>query len=94
MEQELTAMSPIIQFGFAGFSMLLLGLIFWLVRKVLEVLQETNTVIQANTSAIQRLVEGSEDELSLMRKIYDRLISRPCQLEKYKEINLVRPEGD
>ena len=81
-------MSPFIQFGFAGFSVLLLGLIFWLVRRVLEVLQETNTVIQENTSAIERLVDGSEGEMELLRDIHDRLISRPCQLEKYQEIML------
>ena len=45
-------MSPLLQYGFAGFSIVLLGVLVWLIRELLSVLKENNRVIAENTQAI------------------------------------------
>jgi len=69
---------PIIQYGFLGFSAVLLGVIIWLIRRLLEVLEANNRIIAANTEAIRDLNNMTGDLLKLNRSLHDKLISRPC----------------
>ena len=41
-------MSPLIQYGFAGFSLILLAVLVWLIRELLIVLKANNRVMQLN----------------------------------------------
>ena len=79
---------PIVQWGFAGFAAVLLGLIVWLVRRLLGLLEHTDDVIAANTTAIRALGsrldaidERAGESLTVQRDVRDRLLSRPCLLE-------------
>ena len=71
-------LQPVVQYGFLGFSVVLLGVVIWLIRKLLEVLEANNRVISANTEAIRDLSRMTVDLLNLNRSLHDKLISRPC----------------
>ncbi|HPD28573.1 MAG TPA: hypothetical protein PLL20_01155 [Phycisphaerae bacterium] len=69
---------PVVQYGFLGFSVVLLGVVIWLIRKLLEVLEANNRIIAANTEAIRELTNMTCDLLKLHRSLHDKIISRPC----------------
>ena len=69
---------PIIQYGFLGFSAVLLAMISWLIRRLLAVLEANNKVIADNTLAISRVLDNTDDLLKLNRSLHDKIISRPC----------------
>ena len=69
---------PVVQYGFLGFSVVLLGVVIWLIRQLLEVLEANNRIIAANTVAIRDLTRTTGDLLNLNRSLHDKSISRPC----------------
>jgi len=71
-------LSPYIQYGFAGFCFVLLGIIVWLIRNLLQVLKANNDVISENTGAIRELAKTVTEMALLQRNIHDRLLARPC----------------
>ena len=80
---------PIVQYGFAGLSAALLGLVGWMVYRLFQVLEGNTEVIRQNTAASEQLsgqakdLEEKTDELiRLDRKVHDRLLSRPCLKEQ------------
>jgi hypothetical protein len=75
---NLDVMSPVIQYGFLGFSIVLLGLVIWLIRRLLAVLDATNRIIAGNTKAIGDLSKMTGDLLAINRSLHDKIISRPC----------------
>jgi len=74
--------SPAIQYGFAGFSFILVGIIVWLISKLLTLLTKTNEIIAHNTKAIESIGRETSDLLFLNREIHDKLLSRPCIAQK------------
>ena len=73
---------PVIQYGFLGFSAVLLGVVIWLIRKLLGVLEANNQIITANTEAIRDLSQMTRDLLKVNRSLHDKIISRPCIAER------------
>ena len=71
-------MSPLIQYGFAGFSLILLGVLIWLIRELLLVLKENNRVIAENTQAIKSVDKNTTNTFAIMVEIKDELLKRPC----------------
>lgn len=71
-------LQPIVQYGFLGFSAVLLGVVIWLIRRLLEVLEANSRIIAGNTEAILDLTNMTADLLKLNRSVHDKLISRPC----------------
>jgi len=69
---------PIVQYGFVGFAAVLLGIVVWLIQKLLTVLDANNRIIAANTEAIRDLAGLTSDLLRLNRSLHDKIISRPC----------------
>ena len=76
---------PIIQYGFLGFSAVLLGVVIWLIQKLLGLLAANNRVITANTEAIRSLTSQTCDLLKLTRSLHDKLLARPCIAEKERD---------
>ena len=74
--------APIVQYGFLGFSAVLLGLVIWLIKKLLIVLERNSEVITRNTEVIRDLTSQTCDLLKLNRSLHDKIISRPCIAEK------------
>lgn len=71
-------MSPIIQYGFAGFSLILLAVLVWLIRELLIVLKANNRVIAENTQAIKSVDKNTTATFDIMVEIKDELLKRPC----------------
>lgn len=78
MEGSQLLLEPIVQYGFLGFSAVLLGVVIWLIHKLLGMLEATNRIIAANTEAINDLSTLANDLMVLNRSVHDKLISRPC----------------
>lgn len=74
--------APIIQYGFAGFCIVLIFIIVWLINRLLTVLEKTNEVISRNTETIARVLTSSADMMKILRSTHDRLLSRPCLKER------------
>ena len=68
----------IVQYGFVGFSAVLLWVVIWLIKKLLVVLERNSEVIARNTDAIRDLTSQTCDLLKLNRSLHDKIISRPC----------------
>lgn len=75
-------LEPVIQYGFLGFSMVLLALVIWLIKQLLCVIRQNNAIIAANTEAIRDLANMTSDLLRLNRSLHDKIISRPCIARK------------
>ena len=69
---------PVVQYGFLGFSAVLLGVVIWLIRRLLGVLEAYSRVISANTEAIRDLMSMTGDLMKINRSLHDKIISRPC----------------
>ena len=78
METHELFLQPVIQYGFLGFSVVLLGIVIWLIKRLLAVLEATNQIIAANTEAIKEVTTLTSDLLALNRQLHDKIISRPC----------------
>lgn len=71
-------MNPLIQFGFAGLSIILLGILVWLIRQLLDVLKENSRVISMNTQAIKEVGDTAKSTLDLSIEMKNELLRRPC----------------
>jgi hypothetical protein len=77
MQPELLV-EPMVQYGFAGLSVLLLGLLAWMVQKLVALLEANTRVISENTNAIAVQNAQQREAMRLFSDIRDRLLRRPC----------------
>lgn len=82
IEQEL------IQYGFAGMSMVLIGIIVWLITKLIEVIQKNNSVIAKLIDTIKSQDESHkktetkiDDLIKVINKHNELFLVRPCMLQ-------------
>lgn len=73
--------APAIQYGFAGFSVLLLALLFWLIKRVLDVLSATGVIIEKNTATISNLAHQLETQSETLADVRDKLLARRCMMD-------------
>lgn len=71
-----------IQFGFAGLSMILLGIIVWLIKKLFDVLDRNTTAFCANTEAINNNTRMISEQKAISIEVKDLLLSKPCISER------------
>jgi len=71
-------LSPIMQFGFAGFSGVLLVILVWLINKLLGVLERNNQIISDNTNAINTLITNEQQNATTLADLRDKVLQRPC----------------
>lgn len=64
-------MDSVAQYGFAGFCVVLLCIIVWLIKQLLEVIRANNAVIERNTEALVENGKGIRDSLSVVRHIHE-----------------------
>lgn len=82
-------LSPM-EMGFAGFAAVLLFILFWMIRRLLETQDRLGDVIKSNTVAMERLM-GHRDALGEVHErlernvndVRDRLLGRPCLKDKH-----------
>jgi cell division protein FtsB len=75
-------LTPTLQYGFAGFSLILVGVIVWLIRQLLRVLNQNNRVISNNTSAIVAVTKDTEETKAEVRALREELMKRSCLLTR------------
>jgi len=68
---SVNVLQPIFQYGFAGFSGVLLAIIVWLTKRLLGLLADNNRIITEHT-AITR------ESLKILRDLKSKIITRPC----------------
>ena len=71
-------LQPVIEYGFLGFSAVLLAVVIWLIKQLLIVMKANNTIVAQNTAAMKTLTATVSDLMILNRSLHDKLISRPC----------------
>lgn len=78
-EQQVTSLfNPLVQYGFAGFCFVLVGVIIWLICQLLGVIKENNKIIQDNSSAITKLISTTNKNNETGDKLKELLLQRPC----------------
>ena len=85
---DLSVMSPSMQYGFAGFAFLLLGVVVWMIKQLLKVLKDTNTVVGNNTQVMNSVHETAGETRELMIEVKDQLLSRPCLMQSAERAKL------
>jgi len=77
-------MSPVMQCGFAGFAVVLLAVIIWMLvqwqkmhREQIKLQGETNKIIAANTATIDKMCS----KMDRLQDVHDLLLSRPCMVD-------------
>jgi hypothetical protein len=70
--------TPYVQLGFAGFAFALLGIIVWLIRQLLVVLEKTTDVVAGNTEALRTIVSSVEDSRKALESFREQFLARPC----------------
>jgi len=78
MQETTSILTPIMQFGFAGLSAVLLVILVWLIKELLSILKETNRIIAANTQAIQSVDENARIVVNTTNALKDEIYKRPC----------------
>ncbi|MCE5306371.1 MAG: hypothetical protein LLG20_01895 [Acidobacteriales bacterium] len=76
----------LIQGGFAGMCAVLLGLLFWMIKTLIALIREHNTVLQAHTIVMSEIDKRSGELLQLNRQVHDRLLARPCLMKKTDDV--------
>ena len=77
-------MSAPLQGAFAGLSLILIGVIIWLIKQLLVVLKDNNRIVAANTAAINAIYDTTDETKRLLSNIRDDLMTRPCLLDGKK----------
>ena len=81
MENNILA-TPVIQYGFAGFCIVLLAINVWLMNKFCLLLKDVTNVLSKNNDLIETLNKTGNEHKNLLINIKDCLLSRPCIHEK------------
>lgn len=76
--EEIKLFSPLLQYGFAGFSMALLVVLVWMIRNLMQVLKDTSRIIDQNSEVIRQVVAGQNGATQEIRFLRDELLKRPC----------------
>jgi hypothetical protein len=74
----ITPLAPVLQWGFAGFCLLLLGIIVWQTKQLLNVIKANNRVVTQCTRAIEGARETSEEVRTELRAMRDEQLRHGC----------------
>lgn len=74
--------SPVMQYGFAGFCLILLAINVWLMNKFCLLLSDVTNVLSKNNDLISTINREGNEHKALLINIKDCLLSRPCIHEK------------
>lgn len=84
MQSDILA-SPVIQYGFAGFSVILLAIVVWLIMRVidghdkaLKAYTNATEALTSNTAKLSELAVASGEFRETNSGLRDELMRRPC----------------
>jgi len=69
---------PVAQLGFAGFALILLVIVVWQFRELIQLLKENNKVLSAMTETMNLTQEKLRESVELQVSVRDKLLARPC----------------
>jgi hypothetical protein len=75
-------MSPIFQYGFAGFAAVQLVILVWVIKRVLDAFTENTKVIANNTNAIVGIGTQITALTTLVGELRDKIITLECVKDK------------
>lgn len=78
MEPAATLLTPIVQYGFAGLSAVLLAMLAWCISTIIGLQRETTRTVAANTEMISGVLKEITAQTALLRDTRDRILQRPC----------------
>jgi hypothetical protein len=70
--------NPAIQYGFAGFAAILLGLLFWLIRRLLDLFERVTAVMGEHSSLIKVLDSHLLETRETMFSMRDKFLTLKC----------------
>lgn len=79
-------LAPALQWGFAGFALILLGVLVWLIGQLLTLLRATNEIISANTGAIHENNVLVERVQKTTQDVRDRILTFKCPMRHEPEL--------
>lgn len=82
-------LTPIVQYGFAGFCAILLGIVIWMIRVGERMTHEVTKVVENNTATIEKVndtverhegnaSQRSKETLTAVHDMREKLLARPC----------------
>jgi short-subunit dehydrogenase involved in D-alanine esterification of teichoic acids len=77
-ELGLTSAEMVIQYGFAGFSIILLGILIWLLKRFLELQSKAIEALNRNTEVVKETKKQIQNVETITVDMKDKLQSRPC----------------
>jgi hypothetical protein len=77
--------NPVIQYGFAGLSLILLGFVVWLVKKIVRITEDCTRVMTNLLEKQSAQLTLLQDMIRLCRDIHDKLLARPCIAKRERE---------
>jgi hypothetical protein len=69
---------PLIQTGFFGVCLLLLGIIYWLIQRLLDLTERNTAAFTKNSDVISQLEVNAKERKDILNDIKAALLSRPC----------------
>lgn len=75
---DLGSFSFVMQYGFAGFSVLLLGVLVWMVAKFIQSQKETIRVLEKLGASIDKNDTTNQSIKLEVTEMHRKLNSRPC----------------
>ena len=95
--QAIVSLAPVLQYGFAGFCLLLLGVVVWQFKQLLSVMRANNRVVASCTAAIAATGETSEQVRTELRAMRDEQLRSGCPFsarEAPRSKNFILPDPD
>jgi hypothetical protein len=81
-ESTLAILNPVIQYGFAGFCAILLAIIVWLMKRLMDLLEQNNRVLAENTGVIKSLYAQGDKTKEAVWEMREEFLRRPCISQK------------
>jgi cell division protein FtsB len=78
----ITPLTSVLQYGFAGFSLVLVGVIVWLIRQLLAVLRANNRALASLTAALVKVTGDTGETRDEVRQLREELLKRTCMLSQ------------
>lgn len=75
-------MSPIFQYGFAGFAAIQLVILVWVIKRVLDAFSQNTEVIANNTNAIVDVSKQTNACTELVSDTRDKILKLKCIREQ------------
>lgn len=75
---EITTLSPILQWGFAGTTLVLIVVLWWALREFCKMLRRAIEVIPQLATEVAELNDQVEDNTQLVGNVRDRMLEFRC----------------